>query len=111
MTAVMIDYAGATRIVELCRLYLRAPQDCSMANGVVTFNFVPPLTTAEEATFARIVNLSKSLVPGITADEWAAIQPDIDGLVTYQGLASPTLAQTVLAVKAQSRILRAILKN
>ena len=39
------------------------------------------------------------------------MQPDIDGLRTYQGLASPILAQTVQAVKAQSRILRALLKN
>lgn len=111
MTALTIEYAGSAKIVELCRLYLRAPESCSMSGGVVTFNFVPALTVNEQATFDRIVNLSKSLVPGITADEWAAIQPDIDGLVTYHGLASPTLAQTVLAVKAQSRILRAILKN
>lgn len=111
MTAATTDYGNATRIVELCRIYLRAPVDCSSSGGVVTFNFVPALSVQEEATFARIVNLSKSLIQGITADEWAAIQPDIDGLVAYQNLANPTLAQTVLAVKAQSRILRAILKN
>lgn len=46
-----------------------------MANGVVTFNFVPPLTTAEEATFARIVAMSRGVIAGITSEEWAALEP------------------------------------
>lgn len=76
-----------------------------------TLIYTPDLTVAEQALFDRLVNLSKSLVEGITPAEWQAIEPDIQGLQTYQNLASPTLAQTIQAVKAQSRILRAIIKN
>jgi hypothetical protein len=50
-------------------------------------------------------------VTGIDPDEWEAIESDIAGLKTYQGIASPTAAQTAQAVKAQSRILRAILRD
>lgn len=105
--------ALAQRVVELCRLYLRTPDSSSTDSltgaPIVVFN--PVLTAGEQTTYDRIVRVATSLVQGITPAEWQAIQSDIDGLVTYQGLASPTLAQTVQAVKAQSRILRAILKN
>jgi hypothetical protein len=105
--------APTLRLVELCRLYLRAPAGCATddVTGEPVVMFTPALTVGEQATFDRIVRLARSLVAGITATEWEAIEPDIAGLVTYQGLASPTLAQTVLAVKAQSRILRALLRN
>lgn len=110
MPTVTTDTPG--RISELCRLYLRQPEwPVSVSGGVATFVFVPPLTAPEQATFDRIVNLAKSLIEGITIAEWQAIEPDIAGLVTYQGLANPTLAQTVSAVRAQSRILRALLRN
>ncbi len=100
------------RVVELCRLYLRAPTTwTSDAAGSPILTFAPPLTTAEQTRFNSISNLAKSLVAGITADEWVAIESDIAGLQQYQNLANPTLAQTVLAVKAQSRILRALIKN
>lgn len=105
--------AVAERAVALCRLYLRTPSswatDSVTGSPILTFD--PPLDVTEQTTLDRILRAAKSLVLGITPSEWQAIQSDIDGLVTYQGLASPTLAQTVQAVKAQSRILRAILKN
>jgi hypothetical protein len=105
--------AHALRVAHLCGLYLRAPAGCATddSTGEPVVLFVPPLTASEQLIFARILRLSRSLVDGITAAEWQALEPDIDGLVTYQGLANPTLAQTVLAVKAQSRILRALLRN
>jgi hypothetical protein len=100
-----------TLIQSLCALYLRP---CSLegdpVNGV-SFVFVPALSPAEQTLFDRIRRLARSAVTGITPAEWEALEPDIAGLVTYQGLASPTLAQTVLAVKAQSRILRAMLRD
>jgi hypothetical protein len=103
----------AERAADLCRLYLRAPDSIATdsVSGAPILNFVPALTAGEQTTLTRILNLAKSLVTGITVDEWQALEPDIAGLVTYQGLASPTLSQTVSAVKAQSRILRAIIKN
>ena len=99
--------------MDLCELYLRRPDSIltDSVTGIPTIVFVPALSGAEQPTFDRIVNLARSLIEGITIAEWQAIEPDIAGLVTYQGLASPTLAQTVLAVKAQSRILRALLRN
>lgn len=99
------------RIEDLCRLYLRAPASVSMAGDVTTYTFVPALSVAEQATFDRIVKLAKGVIAEITPAEWQAIEDDIAGLVTYQGLPSPTLPQTVLAVKAQSRILRALLRS
>jgi hypothetical protein len=105
------------RVYQLLLIYLRAPVPVLAAsvpldgNGNPVFTFDPVLTAGEQVTYNRIVSVAKSLVPGITPAEWVAIQSDIDGLVTYQGLANPTLAQTVLAVKAQSRILRAIIRN
>ena len=110
------DMGVASRVFRLCNLYLRQPADAIQAtmtfdaDGPV-FPFDPPLSPAEQVTYRRIVKLATSLVEGITLTEWEALEPDIAGLVTYQGLANPTLAQTVLAVKAQSRILRALLRN
>jgi hypothetical protein len=75
-----------------------------------TLVYTPDLTVAEQTIFDRLVNLSSSAVL-ISPTEWQAIESDIDGLITYHNLANPTLAQTVLAVKAQSRILRALLRN
>jgi hypothetical protein len=104
--------AEATALADLCRQVLRAPsmivEDPTLGPTLV---FVPPLTGTEQATFDALAKQSRSHVPGISPAEWLALQPDIDGLVTFQGLATPTLAQTVLAVRAQSRILKAILRS
>lgn len=121
MTALTIDYAGSARIVDLCRLYLRAPESCSMAGGVVTFNFVPALTAPEQTTFDRIANLSKSLIPGITADEWTTlVEP---ARAVSQTFRARTRAQFLALTAAQQAgalydlavahddVLRAILKN
>ena len=112
MATIQAD-AYAYRVVALCRLYLRDPNGFATddTTGDPLITFVPPLTAGEQTLYNRLLNLAKSLVEGITVAEWQAIEPDIAGLITYQGLASPTLAQTVLAVKAQSRILRALLRN
>ena len=101
------------RAVAIAGLYLRAPIRWSSDDdgSHPVFVFDPPLTAAEQPVFDRLLRLAQALVVGITPAEWQALEPDIAGLQTYQGLASPTLAQTVQAVKAQSRILRAILKN
>ena len=98
----------AFTLADLCGKFLR-PATSVDAAGAATFD--PPLSPAEQTTFNRLVNMAKSAVAGITPEEWQAIEPDIAGLVTYQGLASPTLAQTVQAVKAISRVLRAMLRN
>lgn len=99
-------------LAGLCATYLRPWSDATIdGQGELVPTFVPPLSAAEQVVFDRIMRVYRSAVPGITPAEWEALEPDIAGLQTYQNLASPTLAQTVLAVKAQSRILRALLRN
>jgi hypothetical protein len=74
-----------------------------------TITFTPNLTAPEGTVLQRLVTLTGIL--RITPAEWEVLEPDIAGLQTYQNLPSPTLAQTVLAVKAQSRILKAMLRS
>lgn len=74
----------------------------------ITIWFTPDLSPAEVAVLDDVV---RALKTDLTRQERNAIQSDIDLLVTYQGIASPTLAQTAAATKAQSRILRALLRS
>ena len=101
-----VDYV----VQNLCAQYLR-PCELVSDNAGTSYVFTPPLSAAEQTTLNRIVKIANAAVVGITPAEWQALEPDIDGLITYQGLPTPTLAQTVLAVKAQSRILKAILRS
>jgi len=108
MTTVNVDASLADDIITRCqRLGLRLPENQGVPGAAQrTLVWTPDLTSAEQVL---LKNAGSAVF--LTAAEAAAIQPDIDGLVTYQGIANPTLAQTVLAVKAQSRILRAILRS
>ena len=99
------------RLVALATLYLRAPASWYLEDGAPVVVFDPPLSGAEQAIYDRLPRIARSLITGITPAEWEALEPDIAGLVTYQGLPSPNLAQTVMAVRAQSRILRALLRD
>jgi hypothetical protein len=98
------------RLVQIVTLYLRAPVAWHEDGGPV-LAFDPPLDASEQAVYDRLRAIVRSLIPAISPAEWETLEPDIAGLRQYQNLASPTLAQTVLAVKAQSRILRAILRD
>jgi len=104
-----IRWQRMSDIKRLCAVYLRAPSDVTDDGTTLALVFTPDLTAPQSAILDRLIALSGLM--RITPAEWQAIEPDIAGLVTYQGLANPTLAQTVLAVKAQSRILRAIIRN
>lgn len=108
MTTLAIEQERADDLIRACqRLGIRLPENQG-APGVATRTFVwTPDLTANEQTILRAALGAVSL----TTDERTGLQADIDGLITYQGIATPTLAQTVLAVKAQSRILRAILRS
>lgn len=72
--------------------------------------FVPPLTTAEQATLADLQTMARFGVT-LTLAEWQSIKTDAASLKTYNGIASPTLAQTVAATKAQNRILATIIRS
>lgn len=82
----------------------------SLTPATATATWTPDLTPAEQATLDTVRSLAVGSVL-ITPAERQVIDSDIQLLVTFQGLASPTLAQTVAAVKSQSRILRAILRS
>lgn len=96
-------------IVLACHDAGRGPNAVDYDGTTLTLTFLPDLTAAEVTALTNRVRAAST--PLLTQAERDAIQADIDGLITYQGLASPTLAQTVSAVKAQSRILRAILRS
>ena len=99
-------------LVSLLSQYLRQPVVTTLdAQGDLITTFDPPLSAAEQTIYDRLVRMAKAAITGITPAEWEALESDIAGLVTYQGIASPTAAQTAQAVKAQSRILRALLRN
>ena len=99
-------------LADLCRDHLRPWASITLdGQGNPVPVFTPALSTAEQAAFDRLVRIVRSPVPSITPAEWESLEPDIAGLATYQNIASPTLAQTASAVKAQSRILRALLRN
>jgi hypothetical protein len=104
---------SSTRLLRLLEQFLRTPATLAIEDTTGDFvtTFVPPLTGPEQTTYNHLIRLAHSRVIGITPSEFLALEADIDGLVTFQGLATPTLAQTVLAVKAQSRILKAILRS
>ena len=107
-----IPIADASRLANLCVTYLRVPSEVLGYPGDTrTLVVTPELTAAEQTTYARLLAIARSTIPAITPAEWQAIEPDIAGLRTYRAIATPTLAQTVLAVKAQSRILRALLRD
>lgn len=96
-------------IKQLCRVYLREPENVTDDGTTISLVFTPDLTAQQTTLLGNLIAYSGIL--RITPSEFAAIQSDIDGLTTYQGIATPTLAQTVLAVKAQNRIWKALLRS
>lgn len=92
---------------------IRAPDTVlwDQATATATYVFTPDLSSAESVTFTDLVAAFRQHEVAITLAEYQAIKPDLALLKTYAGIASPTLAQTVAATKAQSRILRAMLRD
>lgn len=102
--------AIVARILSQAIPLLGVPSQCFTDGlGNLTMTWPQQLTAPQVAALTALGESAKTGI--ITPSERAGIESDIDGLRTYQGLANPTLAQTVLAVKAQSRILRALLRD
>ena len=97
-------------LIDLISQLIRPPTERYLENGELVMIFEPPLTPAEQVRVERFRGLLRSAVR-LTPDEWDTLAPEIDGLRTYHGLATPTQAQTVLAVKAIIRVLRALLRD
>lgn len=102
----------ARRVAQLCSQLIREPAtlgtDAATGDPVLTFE--PPLTTAEQTTYANILRTLRSAV-AITPAERQALEPDIATLRTYVGVTSPTAAQTAAATKAIIRVIRALFRD
>lgn len=90
---------------------IRAPSAVSLSPGAVVYTFIPDLTPAESATFDDLVRTIRARVPSITLVEYQALKSALSGLRQYHGLASPTNAQSVAAIKAIIEVLRALLRD
>lgn len=97
-------------LIGLCLQYLRQPSITTDAAGTSTWTFDPPLTTAEQTTFADLTTMARFGVT-LTLAEWQTIKPDAAGLKAYLGLASPTNAQSIAAIKAIIRALGVIIRD
>lgn len=108
----MSDQTDAFVLPTLLGQYLRLPSNATRdANGVITYTFTPPLTVAEQATFADLKLLASfGISANITPDEFAAIKPDLATAKNFLGIASPTAAQSNAALKATIRVLGALLR-
>ena len=96
-------------IMRLCGAYIgRVPTEED--DGVnLTLTFTPDLDPGEEDTLRRVMRVG--MLMRITPAEWAAIEGDISGLRTYDGLSSPTNAQSVAAIKALIHVMRALMRD
>ena len=110
-----------TTLEELCHLYLRSwDRLVDDGSGGVAPTFDPPLTVEEQATYARLVRAVRSAVPGITPDEWLAIEDDLAALRTFrQQTQAQFMALTATqrdralfdVVNAQTNVLRALVRD
>jgi hypothetical protein len=99
---------GLPGLLEAVTAAIRQPSEVRVGPVYV---FTPDLTAAEAATFADLVATHRSHDVRLTPAEYVTIKPDLEGLRTYHGLASPTAAQTAQATKAIIRVLRALLRE
>lgn len=94
---------------RLCGQYLQRSPSIEDDGNTLTLTFTPDLTAGEETILARIMRVEGLM--RITPAEWSIIEPDIDGLRTYMDISSPTNAQSVAAIKAIIRVLRALMRD
>lgn len=75
------DYAR--EVARLAGLYLRHPDTAYVLDGTPTWDFVPPLSAAEQTTFAQLQRLARSGAD-MTLAEWQAIEPHLATLRTFR---------------------------
>lgn len=97
-------------LLRLVEEYLRTPIVITGDAGAPTYVFEPPLTAEEQTTLAELRVMARFGV-ALTLAEWQGIKTDIALLQTFAGITNPTVAQTANATKAQSRILRVIIRS
>lgn len=91
-------------VARLIRDFGGLPQSIAWDGATLTLDH-----PAVIANFADIVRAAKGGL--LTPAERNALEDEIDGLRTYFGLASPTNAQSVAAIKAIIAVLRAVLRD
>lgn len=102
---------GAGTFYTLVCSKIRVPSDVAWDGTTATYTFTPDLTAAEAVAFDDLVSTFHSHDVELSLTEYQAIKSDIALLKTFAGINTPTLAQTAAATKAQSRILRALLRD
>lgn len=102
------DERSIPGITLACLAAFRWPNVTDYAGTTLTLTFTPDLAAGETTTLAEIVRAAVSV---LTRAERNGIESDVTLLRTYQGIATPTLAQTVAATKAQTRVIRALLRD
>ena len=100
------------QLVALVATYLRPADSVTLdAQNTITPTFTPPLTTAEQATFADLQTMAKfGLSNDLTLSEFQAIKSDLATARAYVSIASPTAAQTTAALKSTIRVIGALLR-
>lgn len=104
-----IRWTRLSAIRDLCRAYLREPEDVTDDGTTLTLVFTPDLTGPQTQALNRIIRISGAM--HITPTEWAAIEPDLSGLQTYLGIATPTSAQHKLAIDAMIHVVKVMLRD
>ena len=108
-------------MLSLCGTYLRDIADwIDNGDGTRSPVFAPPLTVEEQAVYARLLRAMRSAVPGLTPDEWLAIENDLAAMRTFrQQTQAQFMALTATqrdralfdVVNAQTNVLRALLRD
>lgn len=111
MTTVVVEQERLVDLLDSAdRLGLRRPTVFGGAPGDVnrTLTWTPDLTPAEQLLARAAAGAVR-----LTTAERNALQPEDDILVAFAAgtVASKTLADVVIATRAQSRILRALLRS
>jgi hypothetical protein len=108
--------AGADpgKLPRLLRLFVRVPEGTVYGNGTAErpthLEYVPDLTTEEAATLDDVFAIADCPIDWSPSDRQIFIN-NRDGLQAYLGLANPTNAQSVAAIKALIRVVGAIVRD
>jgi hypothetical protein len=112
MTQITLGHRAASSLLDAAR-EAGLPQSVvatttNMAQTVITWT--PDLSGPQLVLLASLQRLALAATL-ITPAERDALENDLAGLRAYQDVATPTLAQTAAATKAQNRVLRALLRD
>lgn len=113
--------AFALRVMDLCRQYLRAPDGVATDSdtGAVVITFTPPLSSAEQTSYADILAMAKA---GITLSltEYQGIKSFLATMRTFQQMSQSDFIalgqnardrQLFDTVSAVIRVVRTLLRD